>query len=83
MAQRFRGQRHDRDCRSPRGLPQAGADKISADIAKALAEPDLREKFISFGYEFFKLTREQFSPYIPAESAKRAAVILRAKAALD
>jgi tripartite-type tricarboxylate transporter receptor subunit TctC len=68
---------------APRGLPKAVADKISADIAKALAEPDMREKFVSFGYELFTPSREQFGQYIQAESARQAAVILKAKAALD
>lgn len=68
---------------APRGLPAAVADKIQRDIEKALAEPDVREKFISFGYESFTPTREQFNQYIQAESARQAAVILRSKAALD
>ena len=68
---------------APRGLPKAVSDKISADIAKALAEPDMREKFVSFGYELFTPSREQFGQYIQAESARQAAVILKAKAALD
>jgi tripartite-type tricarboxylate transporter receptor subunit TctC len=68
---------------APKGLPKAVADKINADIAKALAEPDVREKFVSFGYESFTPTREQFNAYIQAESARLAAVIVKAKAALD
>ena len=43
----------------------------------------MREKFVSFGYELFTPTREQFSQYIQSESARQAAVILKAKAALD
>jgi hypothetical protein len=43
----------------------------------------MREKFVSFGYELFTPSREQFGQYIQAESAKQAAVILKAKAALD
>lgn len=68
---------------APKGLPKMVADKINADIAKALAEPDVREKFVSFGYEPFTPTREQFNQYIVAESSKQAAVIVKAKAALD
>jgi tripartite-type tricarboxylate transporter receptor subunit TctC len=68
---------------APKGLPKAVADKINADIAKALAEPDVREKFVSFGYEPFTPNREQFYAYIQAESARLAAVIVKAKAALD
>lgn len=48
---------------APKGLPKAVADKINADIAKALAEPDVREKFVSFGYE----------PFTPTPSLTRAA----------
>ena len=68
---------------APKGLPKAVADKINADIAKALAEPDVREKFLTFGYESFAPTRDQFTAYIQAESTRLAAVIAKSKAALD
>jgi len=68
---------------APKGLPKAVTDKINADIAKALAEPDVREKFVSFGYESFTPTGEQFTQYIQAESARQAEVVKKAKAALD
>jgi tripartite-type tricarboxylate transporter receptor subunit TctC len=68
---------------APRGLPRALSDKIQKDIERALAEPDLREKFITFGYEPFVVTREQFGQYIQTESTRQAEVIRRAKAALD
>ena len=68
---------------APKGLPKAVADKINADIAKALAEADVKEKFVSFGYESFTPTREQFQQYVQAESLKQAAVIQKAKAQLD
>jgi tripartite-type tricarboxylate transporter receptor subunit TctC len=68
---------------APKGLPKAVAEKINADIAKALTESDIREKFISFGYEPFTPTREQFDQYIQVESNRLAAVIQKSKAALD
>lgn len=68
---------------APKGLPKAVADKINNDIAKALAEPDVREKFVAFGYEPFTPTHEQFVQYIQSESARQSAVIIKAKAALD
>ena len=68
---------------APKGLPKAVTDKINTDIAKALAEPDVREKFVSFGYESSTPTRDQFNAYIQAESSKLAGVIQKAKAALD
>lgn len=68
---------------APKGLPKAVADKINSDIAKALAEPDVREKFLTFGYESFTPTRDQLNAYIQAESVRLAGVIARSKAALD
>ena len=67
----------------PKGLSKAVADKIQADIEKALAEPDVREKFVSFGYESFTPTREQFGQYMQSESKRFAEVIKKAGASLD
>lgn len=68
---------------APRGLPKAVTEKIRRDIEKALNEPDMREKFASFGYESFPTTPEQFNAYIQAESVRFAAVIKKAGASLD
>ncbi|MFZ2987948.1 Bug family tripartite tricarboxylate transporter substrate binding protein [Ideonella sp.] len=68
---------------APKGLPKAVADKIQADINAALAEPDIKERYATFGYETFPATREQFQAYIGTESTKYAEVIKRAKASLD
>jgi tripartite-type tricarboxylate transporter receptor subunit TctC len=68
---------------APKGLPKAIADKINSDITKALAEPDVKEKFVSFGYESFTPSRDQFTQFIQAESVKQQNVIQRTKASLD
>jgi tripartite-type tricarboxylate transporter receptor subunit TctC len=68
---------------APKGLPKAVADKIQRDIATALAEPDVREKFVSFGYEPFTPTREQFNAYMQSEAARFAGIIRTAGAQLD
>jgi len=68
---------------APRGLPRDVTDKINQDIAAALAEPDMKERYAAFGYEPFPISRDQFAAFIAAESAKYADVIKRAKVALD
>ncbi|HEX5685673.1 MAG TPA: tripartite tricarboxylate transporter substrate binding protein [Ideonella sp.] len=68
---------------APRGLPKAVADKIQKDIEAALAEPDIKDRYATFGYETFPVTREQFNAFIASESTKYADVIKRAKVALD
>jgi tripartite-type tricarboxylate transporter receptor subunit TctC len=68
---------------APRGLPKVVTDKIHRDIEKALAEPDVREKFASFAYEPFTLTREQLNAYIQAESTRFGSIIKKAQVSLD
>lgn len=68
---------------APKGLPKALADKIQRDIEKALAEPDVREKFVTFAYEPFILNRQQFNAYIQAESTRFDAIIKKAQVSLD
>lgn len=68
---------------APKGLPKPVADKIQNDIAKALAEADIKEKFVSFGYERYAPTRAQFQQYMDSESKRFADVIKKAGASLD
>jgi tripartite-type tricarboxylate transporter receptor subunit TctC len=68
---------------APKGLPKAVADKIQKDIEAALAEPDIKERYATFGYELFPITRDQFNTFIKAESTKYADVVKRSKAAID
>ena len=65
------------------GLPAATTDKIRRDIEKALAEPDVQEKFKSFGYEPFTTTRPQFAQFVKDETQRFADVIKKANVSLD
>jgi tripartite-type tricarboxylate transporter receptor subunit TctC len=68
---------------APKGTPRAITDRIQRDVEAALAEPDIREKFVSFAYEPFPQTRDQFTKMMQAESTRFAEVIKRANASLD
>ncbi|MGH8830207.1 MAG: Bug family tripartite tricarboxylate transporter substrate binding protein, partial [Polaromonas sp.] len=68
---------------APRGLPPEVTDKIKRDIEKALAEPDVLEKFKSFGYEPFPTTRAQFDQFVQSETKRFGDVIKKANVALD
>lgn len=67
----------------PPGLPAATTDKIRRDIEKALGEPDVAEKFKSFGYEPFPITRPAFTKFVKDESQRFADVIKKANVSLD
>jgi tripartite-type tricarboxylate transporter receptor subunit TctC len=68
---------------APKGLPAAVTDKIKRDIEKALSEPDVLEKFKSFGYEPFPQTREQFNQFVQSETQRFGDVIRKANVSLD
>ena len=68
---------------APRGLPKAVQERIQRDIEAALAEPDIRERYVTFGYDIFPTTKEQYMGFISAESAKYAALIKRFNLSLD
>ena len=67
----------------PKGLPAAVTEKIKRDIEKGLSEPDVLEKFKSFGYEPFPTTRPQFDQFVASETARFTDVIRKANVSLD
>lgn len=68
---------------APKGVSPAISAKIKADVEKALAEPDVAEKFKSFGYEPFPTTRAQFDQFVDAETKRFTDVIRKANVTLD
>ncbi len=68
---------------APPGLPKALSDKLRADLAAVLADPELKDRYATFGYTAFAPTPEQFRAFMAAESTKYADVVKRAKASLD
>lgn len=67
----------------PPGLPPAVAEKIRSDIAQALTGPEVAEKFKSFGYEPFPVTRAEFNDFVKSESKRFGDVIRKANISLD
>lgn len=67
----------------PKGLSPALQDKIRRDIAEALSGPDVKEKFLTFGYVPLNLDRPQFAKFIQNESTRYSAIIKRAKIELE
>jgi tripartite-type tricarboxylate transporter receptor subunit TctC len=68
---------------APKGLAKPLADRIQRDIEEALADPEIKQRYATFGYDLFPATRDQFNAFIAAESKKYAEVIKRAKVSLD
>ena len=67
----------------PKGLSPAIQEKIRKDVAQALSGPDVKEKFLTFGYVPLNLDRPQFRKFIDTEAARYSAIIKRAKIELE
>jgi tripartite-type tricarboxylate transporter receptor subunit TctC len=59
----------------PKGLPADITAKLQAEVAKALAQRDIRERLAVLGFEPIGSTAAEFARYIDAESAKYGAII--------
>ena len=63
----------------PAGLPAPVLDKLTAALAKTLADPVLRERFIATGVEMLDMNRAQFAAFVAADFAKWAKIVKDAK----
>jgi tripartite-type tricarboxylate transporter receptor subunit TctC len=67
----------------PAGAPKPVIDKMSAEIARILAMPDVRERLVSQGAEPFVSTPAQLAAKIKADTVSYAKVIKTANIKLD
>ena len=68
---------------APARTPSAIVNKLNTEIAKALADPAMKQKLYAAGIEPLKTTPEEFAAYIRSETVKWADVISRAKISLQ
>jgi tripartite-type tricarboxylate transporter receptor subunit TctC len=67
----------------PRGLSATLREQLSADLAEALAAPEVVERYRSFGYEAPAYNPTELAALIRRESAEWAVVIKAANFKLD
>ncbi len=68
---------------APAGTPRAVVDKVQSDVAKALAIPEVRERFVAQGADPGGSTPEQFAAFIRAETEKWTRVVKFSNAKVD
>ena len=68
---------------APVGISKAVIDKLSAEIAKILEMPDIKEKIVSEGLDTFISTPDQFATLMKIDMAKWAKVIKTANIKLE
>ena len=59
----------------PAKLPRAVTERLNAELHKALATPDVKERFVQLGFEIVAGTPDRFARWIRDESAKWGKVI--------
>jgi tripartite-type tricarboxylate transporter receptor subunit TctC len=55
---------------APRGTPKAIVDRLNAEIAKILAQPDVKAKLLDAGADVMPMAVDQFTAFVKAESDK-------------
>jgi tripartite-type tricarboxylate transporter receptor subunit TctC len=68
---------------APAGTSRTIVDKIHADVAKALAVPEVRERFVAQGAQPGGTTPDQFAAFIRAETDKWTKVVKISNAKVD
>jgi tripartite-type tricarboxylate transporter receptor subunit TctC len=67
----------------PAGLPREIVEKIATEVARVLAQPAMREKFIQQGADPVGSTPQEFGDYMRAETAKWAQLVKASGATVD
>jgi tripartite-type tricarboxylate transporter receptor subunit TctC len=60
---------------APAGLPRPILDRLTSELHKALASPDLKERLAAAGVEPMTNTPEQFAEFIKSETVRFAKII--------
>ena len=68
---------------APAGTPAAIVEKLSAEVARVVQLPDMREKFASLGSDPVGSSPKQFTAFLEAEIAKYTRIIREANLRLD
>jgi tripartite-type tricarboxylate transporter receptor subunit TctC len=67
----------------PAGMPRPIVDKLNAEIARGVAQPDIKERFVAQGIDMQTSTPEQFGALIKSEVVKWRKVVRDAGAKVD
>jgi len=67
----------------PAGMPKDVVDKLSRELAKALAQPDIKAKFTAAGAEVHSLGPAEFAAFVKADNEKWSKLIRERKLQLD
>jgi tripartite-type tricarboxylate transporter receptor subunit TctC len=67
----------------PAGMPRDVVERISVELARVLAQPEVKAKFMGVGAEVHSLGSADFAAFVKGENEKWARVIRERKLQLD
>lgn len=67
----------------PAGMPRDLVDKLSAELARVVAQPDIQAKFATAGAEVHSQGPDEFAAFVKADNEKWAKLIKERKLQLD
>lgn len=67
----------------PAGMPREVVDRLSAELARVVAQPDVKAKFAAAGSETHPLGAAEFASFVKADNEKWAKLIRERKLQLD
>ena len=68
---------------APKGTPRPTIERIGAGVAKALADPEVRERFAGFGFDAWVAAPAEVSKAAESDTRRFAEIVKRASIALD
>jgi len=68
---------------APHGTPKAIVSQINENVARAVSEPEVRQRFLAFGYEAFPVAPADMDRLVEAESRRYGDIIRRSNISLD
>ena len=68
---------------APSGTPPAIVAKINQDVAKVVAEPDVKERFAGFGFEPYATPPSAITAEIAADSKRYGDIVKRANISIE
>ena len=68
---------------APKGTPQAIIDKVNADLRQVMAEPDMRERLSTFGYEPVSLSPAEVTAEREKDLARYGEIVKKANISVE
>ncbi len=68
---------------APAGTPREAIQRLNAEIVKAMAQPEIRERFVSFGTDAATSTPEELGRFLAEEVAKIGKIAKEVGATID